>query len=96
MQRSNIAIITLTLFALSMAFWLDETNINQASFLTAQKGILPISDIQETDTYRLKGSGSFIPISLFIQIGSIHERFYQALKIGQAYSILNMVTVLMS
>ena len=64
MQRSNIAIITLILFALSMAFWLNENNIKQASFLTAQKGILPISDVQETDTYRLKGEWEFYPNQL--------------------------------
>ncbi len=75
MQRSNIAIITLILFALSMAFWLNENNINQASFLTAQKGILPISDVQETDTYRLKGEWEFYP-NQFVHSDRIDSRTF--------------------
>ncbi|HCT62771.1 MAG TPA: hypothetical protein DIC19_01585 [Erysipelotrichaceae bacterium] len=77
MQRSNIAFITLILFALSMAFWLNENDINQDAFLVAQNGVVRIPTIQDNETYRLKGEWEFHP-NAFVHTDTSYAMTYLA------------------
>lgn len=70
MKRSNIAFISLIVFALSMALWLNANDTNNESFLRAEKGRLTIPDIQANDTYRLEGEWDFHP-NIFIQADAV-------------------------
>lgn len=66
MQRSNIAFITLILFALSMALWLNANDTHNETFLYAKNGEIAIPDIQTNETYRLEGEWEFHP-NVFVQ-----------------------------
>ena len=77
MKRSNIAIITLITFALSMFILLNQRNINQEQFLDAQKGSIAIPESHTMDTYRLQGEWEFHP-NRFIQSSGIASHTYLA------------------
>ena len=75
MKRSNIALFTLLLFALSMAFWLNANDTRREAFLTANQGELRIPELSAEDTYRLQGEWAFYP-DAFIHEDSIASKTY--------------------
>lgn len=77
MKRSNIAFITLIVFALSMALWLNANDTNNEAFLRAEKGQVAIPDIQTNETYRLEGEWEFHP-NVFVHEDAIASFSYLA------------------
>lgn len=75
MKRSNIALFTLLLFALSMAFLLNANDTRREAFLRANQGELRIPELSTEDTYRLQGTWAFYP-NAFIHEDSIEAKTY--------------------
>lgn len=75
MQRSNVAFITLILFALSMVFWLNANEPNREAFLVAQTGELSIPTLKADDIYRLQGEWEFHP-NRFVQAEGVDTYTY--------------------
>ena len=77
MQRSNIAIVTLILFALSITLWLSANDINQDAFLSAEKAIIEVSDLDKNQAYQLGGEWAFYPNALVNEIDVANAMFVQ-------------------
>lgn len=77
MQRSNIAIITLILFALSITVWLNANDIHQDAFLSAQNGTLQVLTIDEKQAYQLVGEWAFYPNALADEIESVSALYVE-------------------
>jgi len=75
MKRSNIALFTLLLFALSMAFLLNANDTRREAFLWANQGELRIPELSTEDTYRLQGTWAFYP-NAFTHEDSIEAKTY--------------------